>query len=81
MMQPILDFMLAHLSEILLAALTALLAFTLAQAKAAAKAFLKFAEAFSEQAKKTPGTSDDVGASLLLALAKALDAAAQKELK
>lgn len=80
MIDQILQFVSAHLSEILLAMLTALLGFALREARKLLKLFVEFSAAFAAEAKKTPNPGDDIAAAMLQSLAIALNAAVEKAL-
>lgn len=80
MIDKILEFVMQHLSEILLAMLTALLAFALREARRVVHLLADFARQFAAEAKKTPSPGDDVAAALLLAFATALETSVDKAL-
>lgn len=80
MFEQALAWIFAHMTDILLAAISALLILGLRMARMAVVKFKDFAVKFAEEAKKTPSKTDDVEGVLLTALATALLAAMQKEL-
>lgn len=75
MFSQIVEMVLSHLTEILLAALTGLLILVMKKLRDGVVRLKVFAAKFVEEAKKTPTKVDDVQGALLTVLATALLAA------
>lgn len=80
MFEQALAWILAHMTDILLAAISALLILGLRMARKAVLKLKDFAVKFAVEAKKTPSKTDDVEAVLLTAIATAILGAMEKEL-
>jgi hypothetical protein len=80
MIDQILKFVLDNLQPILIAVLGAILAFGVRELRSLSKKLVVFAESFAAEAAKTPSKSDDVGAAVVLSIARALSVAVDKEI-
>lgn len=78
MLQPVLDFMLAHAADIALALIAALLGLSIRLLRRVPLMLAALAKELAEEAKKTPGAADDVAAKVLAVLAEALGKALDK---
>lgn len=76
----LLDFLLANAGPILESLAVILVGFALMAFKRLPKMLLAMAKSFEEEARKTETEADDAAAKLLVAVASALAAAAEKEL-